>query len=175
LRDEDHAFTQDEARPKGIARPGEDRIPVLRLLADQAVGIAGAIADEIRAEIFRDLLRDRRGIRRDTVDDRIGEPRERHGGGVDALALRLPLGGDRRAERPHRRRQRAAGRRLHGAAVEQHRVRRPLTRLRGRIESLAQVRAHVAPRRLDGIERLIAEQVFENVAHEEGLSASQGR
>ena len=95
LRDEHHAFAEHEARAERLARPGEHRVPVLRLLGDEPLRRVGAIADEIGAEIFRDFLGDRLGVRRDAVDDRVGKPRERHGGGIDALALRVPFGGDR--------------------------------------------------------------------------------
>ncbi len=174
LRDEHHAFAQHEPRTERFARPGDDRIPMLRLRAHQTFRRAGAIADEIGAEIFRDLVDDGLRLRRNAVDDRIGKARERHGGRIDALTLRVPFGGDRLPQCPHGGRKHACRRRFHGAAIEQKGKRRALADGGCLIEPLAQARTHVAPRRLHRIERLGAEQVFKDIAHEKGLSA-EGR
>ena len=120
--------------PSFVARPCEHRIPVPRLPRDQTRRRVGAIEQQIGAEIFRDLLRHRRRRIGDRVDDRVGEPRQRHRGRIDHVALRVPFRRDRFGERARRRGQRAARRRSHRLAVEQDREaavasRRPPARL----------------------------------------------
>src|SRR4051794_22227901 len=171
LRHEHHAFAEYEARAMRLARPGKHGIPVLRLRGDQSLRLGGAVTHEIGAEVFGDLVRNRLGVRHDTINDRVGELRQRHGRGIDALALRIPFGGDRLRECVAWRHERAARRRLHDAIVEQHRIRRARAGRRILIKSLAQVRAHVAPRRFHRVDRILAEHVLEQFAHEKGLSA----
>ena len=122
LRDEHHALAQHEARAERVARPGDQRVPMLRLALDQPVRAAGAIADQIGAEELGDLGLHRVGRIGDAVDDGIGEPRERHRRRIDELALRLPFVRQRLRQRLRGRRQRPARRRPHRPAVEQHGV-----------------------------------------------------
>ena len=94
LRHVHDALRQHEARAEPFARPGQHRVPGLRLLLDQAGGRFGAIEQQISAKIFCDLVCDRLRRFADRVDHRIGEPRERHARRIDHVGLRIPFRGD---------------------------------------------------------------------------------
>ena len=163
-----HAFGEHEARAERVARPVHHRVPVPALQRDQAIGLRRAIEQHVGAEIVLDLGGDRRGRRRHAVDDRVGEPRERHGRRIDHLLLRAPFGGDRLRERLRPARPAACARACAPRGRRAAPGSRPRCVLAGRgllVEPRAQLRAHVAPRRLHRIERLVGENVLENVAH----------
>jgi hypothetical protein len=158
---------QHEARPEVVARPIEHRAPLLLLARLQALGGIGAIDQKIGAEKFLDFGRDRLRLPLHAVNDRIGEPGERHARRIDHVALRLPFGGDRFGKRPRRRGEWLARRRAHRPAVEQDRkFIRPLAHMGALIEARPQLRPGGAPRRLRGIEHLRFKNVLEDVAHE---------
>ena len=79
-----------------------------RWLATRAVRPGGAIEQQVGAEVFLDLGRDRCGRRRNAVDDRVGEPGERHRRRVDLVLLRVPFRGQRLRQLAHRRGQQGA-------------------------------------------------------------------
>jgi len=166
LRREHHPLRQHEARAEGFVRPGKDRIPRVGLSGDEPFGSFGAVAHEIGGEIFL-RFRGHRGRRiGDAVEDRIGQAGERHFRRVDDVALRLPFGGERRGQRAGGRGQRPARRCLHRAAVEQDAEAALAFRNLGPpIEPPAQLRPHGAPRRLGRVERLLGENLLEQVAH----------
>ena len=119
--------------------------------------MAGAIEQQIRAEIVRDVFRD--GV--DPIDhrlhDAVGKPRQRHGQGIDALALRIPFHGDRFRDRGVRDNDRAAGRRTDRFAVERDGKTAVHFGDAGHdVKSLAPWHAGRAPHRLLGIERRLA-------------------
>ena len=87
------------------------------LARDQRLGMAGAIEQQIGAEIFCDIV----GHGVDAVGDlgdAVGKARQRHGQGGDGLALRIPFGGDRFRDGAGRRHDVAAGWRADRLAVE---------------------------------------------------------
>ena len=119
--------------------------------------MAGAIEQQIGAEIFRDVVGD--GI--DPIDhrlaDAVGKARQRHGQGIDGLDLRIPFRGDRFRDHTVRGNDLAAGRRADRLAVE--RDGKTAVRLGGAgrgIESLALWHAGRAPHRLFRIERRLS-------------------
>ena len=61
LGGKDDAFDQHEARAEFLMRPGQHRVPMLRLPRHQSRRRLGAIAQQIGAEIFRHLVGHRRG------------------------------------------------------------------------------------------------------------------
>ena len=83
---------------------------------DQRLGMAGAIEQQIRAEVFCDIL----GHRIDAVadlGDAIGKARQRHGQGIDGLALRIPFRRNGLCDPARRRHDVAAGGRADRLAV----------------------------------------------------------
>ena len=159
----DDAFGEQQARAKNVARPFDDRIPMARLTLDEAARRAGAVTNKIGCQISRHLLGDRSGTLAHAVDDRIGKPRQRHLGGIDQIALRLPLGGQRLRQSERRRGEQPARWRAHRLVVEPHGVKRPLRCRRGAlIEPLAQNGASPSARRFHGIVRC---GILEKIAH----------
>jgi hypothetical protein len=133
---------------------------------DQAGGAGSTIEHEIAGEIPFDLVRhDRRHVGH-TIDDGIGEPRERHFCRIDDVALGVPFGGQRLRQHALRRRQRAARRGLHRPPVKND-AEPPVgvLHLGPLVEPAPQLRPHGAPRRLHRIERRVFENVLEQVAH----------
>ena len=84
----------------------------------EALGIAGAVGQEVGARVGREVVHHRLAARRDPVDGGVGEPRQRHGGGVDDRDLRRPFGRHGLGERARRQGEGIAGRRVRRAAVE---------------------------------------------------------
>ena len=87
----------------------------------------------------------------DAIDDRIGEPRQRHPRRIDQSLLRVPFGGERLGQRSGRRGEDAAPRGAHRFAVELH----GMTAGHGRgrrpgVETPPQRRPHGAAHRLSG-------------------------
>src|SRR5258708_3975488 len=78
LRHERDPTGEHEAGSKRVARPIDERVPGLRLACAQTLRAGCAINHQIRGQIPLDLRRHRGGRVDDTVDDRIGEARERH-------------------------------------------------------------------------------------------------
>ena len=110
------------------------------------------VKQQVGLKIFGDLRGDRRRLIGDAVDDRIGEPRERHFGRLDKVALSVPLGREGFRQRRIRRRQHTARGRADGLAVELHAVtfRHRDNRNLG-VEPAPQRLADGAPRRLRGV------------------------
>ena len=103
--------------PEFVRGPGQHRVPMRGFARDQRLGMAGAIEQQIRAEIFCDIV----GHGIDAVGDlgdAVGKARQRHGQGIDGLALRIPFGGDRFRDGADRRDDLAAGRRADRLAVQ---------------------------------------------------------
>ena len=122
LRDMRHAGCHIEARAERLRRPAQNRIEGVRLARNQRVRLLGAVAEEVGAGVAQNVG-PRFGHRvRDAVDRRVEEPRQRHVGRIDCLALPLPFGRHFEHERPARRGERIAARRPRSAAVEQKRV-----------------------------------------------------
>ncbi len=139
----------------------------------------GAIAQQIRAEIFRDLVCDRL-------------PAHRGRASITALASRVSgiragsitsfcvshSAAMASASATRRRGQRAPRRRLHRFAVEQYLDRTALRRigdLRAFVEALAQVRPRRPARRFRRVERLIFENLGKNLAHWDSICAAQNK
>ncbi len=162
------ALRQHETGAGRRPRPGQHRIPRADLACDQPFRRRGAIAQQIRAEIFRHLLGHRVRHIRHRVDHRVGEPRQRHARRVDQRRLRVPLLGDFFRERGGRGGKRTARRRLDRFAVKQQREAavRGLADMRLAIEPLSQCGARAAACRLARVERLVFKDLSENVAHQ---------
>src|SRR5262249_928751 len=172
LGHEDNALRQHKACPERLARPGDQRVPGRRLTGNQFFRALSAIEDEIGSEIFLDFRRNRlRGVG-DAVDDRIGEARQRHGGWADGLALRAAFCGQGFGKRKRRRGKRSARRCLHRPSIERE-TEAPLAFRNADllVKAAPQLRARAAARRLGWIERLVAEQLLENVAHRKSPAA----
>ena len=123
-----------------------------RLPRGQAGRRTRPIANKIRGEIFFHFGGDRSRPVVDAIDDRIGQPRQRHARGIDVLALRIPFRSDRLRERRRGRREHAAGRRAHRLVVEPHGKTVTRTHRRGFVvETLAQRRPNGAARSLHGV------------------------
>ena len=144
-----------------VRGPGQHRVPMRGFARDQRLGMAGAIEQQIRAEIFCDIL----GHGIDAVadlGDAVGKARQRHGQGIDGLALRIPFGGDRFRDGADRRHDMAAGGRADRLAVQ--RDGKPAIG-RGRagllVEALALGRARGASHRLLRIERRMSGDFIE--------------
>ena len=166
LRDEHDALCQHEARAQNVAREGEHRVPGHGLPSDQPGGSAGAVAHEIAGEVALHVRRHRRGYAGNAVDDRVGEPRERHPGRIDEVALRLPFGRQRLRQRARGRRQHAPRGSPHRPAVEQDaELALPALDRGVLVEPPPQLRPHRALRRLGRIERLAGENLLEQIAH----------
>ena len=163
-----HPLCQHETGAQRLARPSQHRVPVPCLAFDKAVRRLGAIAQQIRAEILRHLVGDRPGRVGHRVDHRVGEPGERHARRVDNVYLRVPFPGDFLGERGGRDGKDAANGRPDWLTVEQQwQTARPgLAHLRLGVETFTQCRACAAPRRLARVERLVFEDLSENVAHQ---------
>ena len=82
--------------------------------------MAGAVEQQIGAEIFFDVVSHRINTLGD-LTDRVGKARQRHGQGIDGFPLRVPFGGDRFGNAAGRRDDLAAGRRADRLAVERDR------------------------------------------------------
>ena len=93
----------------------------------------GAIEQQVGAEIFFDLGRDRLRLRRDAVDDRVGEPGQRHARRDRSCRAARPIRRRAPRQRARRRGQRSPRRRAHRPAVEQDR--KAVRRLRRRCAS----------------------------------------
>ncbi len=91
LRHMHDALRQHETRAEGLMRPGEHRVPALRLALDQAGRRLGAVEQQIAAEIVFDLGGDRLRPLGHRIDHRIGQPRQRHARRIDDLGLRIPF------------------------------------------------------------------------------------
>ncbi len=150
-------------------RPGQHRIPSLRLPLDQAGRRRGAIAQQIRTEILRHLAGHRLRRIRHRVDHRIGEPGERHARRIDQLGLRVPLSRDRLCKRCRRCCECAPRRRLYRLTIKQQReaARLGFAHMRLAVESLAQFRPRATARRLARVEGLVFENLSENIAHQD--------
>ena len=84
---------------------------------DQRLGMAGTIEQQIGAEIFCDIV----GHGLDAfayLGDAVGKARQRHGQGIDGLALRVPFRRDGFRDPARRGDHMAAGRRADRPAVE---------------------------------------------------------
>lgn len=90
-------------------------------LGDQRLGMAGAIEQQIGAEIFCNIVRNRVDPIGYRLDDAVGKARQRHGQGIDHLALRIPFGCDRLRNLARGRHHLAAGRRADRLAIERDR------------------------------------------------------
>ena len=131
------------------------------LLRHQRLGMAGAIEQQIGAEIFRDIVGDGLDAIVD-LGDAVGKARQRHRQGIDGLALRIPFRRDGLGNFAGGRNDVASGRRADRLAVE----RDGKTTLRlgdtGRgIKSLALGNARRAPHRLLRIERRLSGDFIE--------------
>src|SRR5262249_11162241 len=116
----------------------------------------------------------RRMRRSHAVDDGVGEPRQRHPGGIYDVVLRLPLRGERLGQGVGGSRERTASGRLHRAAIESNpEVPVPTLDLDPFREATAQLRPHGAARDLRGIERLVAKNAIEQVAHSAKMGGAQ--
>ena len=104
--------------PSAFGGPEHHRIPQFSLARDQRFRMRGAVKQQIRAEIFCEILGD--GV--DPVDHRladgVGESGQRHRQGIDDLALRIPFRDDAVGDIAGRRHQRPPGGRPHLLAVE---------------------------------------------------------
>ena len=118
LVDMDDARGDREARAEPLGRPAKPRIERFGLTLRQRLGRLGAIAHEIGTGVAQDLGPRLRHRSRDAVDRRVEEPRQRHIGRIDRLALAFPFGLNPRHERPARRRKSVAAGRPRDAAVE---------------------------------------------------------
>ena len=107
-----------KSAPRCRFRREQNRIPKPRLTLAQFLRTGRAVEQKIRREIFFDLRFDRPRRVGDAVDDGVGEPRQRHIGRIDLVALRLPFRGDRLRQLKRRRRERPPRRRAYGLIVE---------------------------------------------------------
>ena len=121
LRHMHDAFGQHKSRAELLARPIDNRVPMLLLACDQTGRRRGAIEQQVGAQVFFNLGRDRLRRGRNAVDDRVGEPGERHHRRVDPVLLRVPFDGQSLGQHPRRRGQVPPRGRPHRPAVEQHR------------------------------------------------------
>jgi hypothetical protein len=168
LADMHHTLGKDEVRAEFIGRPEQNRIPVLRLSCNQCLRMLGTIEQRVRAEIFGDVVGDLAGAIRNAIDDAVGEPRQRHGRGIDGLGLRPPLGGDALGDVLRRGHQSPPGRGLDRAAVQRHGKATFRRRHFGLgVEALAQRRPRRLARRLVGIERRLACHFIEQFTHDQ--------
>ena len=81
-------------RSQGIGSPEQHRIPQRGLPCHQRLRVLGAIKQQFRAEVFRDVVDDRIGPVDHSLGDAVGEPRQRHGQRIDDVGLRVPFGGN---------------------------------------------------------------------------------
>ena len=103
--------------PEFVSGPGQHRVPMRGFARDQRLGMAGAVEQQIGAEIFGDVL----GHGIDAIGDlgdAVGKARQRHGQGIDGLALRIPFRGDRFRDGIGRRDDLTAGGRADRLAVQ---------------------------------------------------------
>ena len=127
-------------------------------------------------KIFLDLGGDRSGRGHHAIDDRIGEACERHRRRIDLVALGIPFRGQRLSQLARRRGQRPPRGRPHRPAVEQHREAfRPFADRHRPVEPRPELRAHVSPRGLARVERLVLENLLENVPHDLDLCGAAKR
>ena len=131
-----------------------------RCRAMSSAGTRRPVEQQVGFKIFGNLGGDRPLLIGDAVDDRIGEPRERHFAWLDLVALGVPFGRDRLRQHRVRRRQDTPRGRADGLAVELHAV---TFRHRGDpglgVEPGPQRLAHGAPCRFHGTSGPIIEQV----------------
>ena len=113
------AVSDMERRAQHLARPCKNRVPRLRLAADQFGRPSRPVAEEVAAGILDDVRPHLRLPPHDAIDGGIGEPRERHGRRVDAVGLSLPLGGNGIGQRARRQQELLLGRCPHRLAVEE--------------------------------------------------------
>ena len=172
LGGEDDALRTDQARAQIVPRPGEDRIPGLRLRLHQRHGLARPVAQQVRARIFHDLGPHLLHLAHHAVQRRIDDAGERHGGGVDEFALGVPL---RRQSLRQRLRGGADGQAARGmgalAIEDQREAAFPLLRGRLLVEAARQHLLQIAPRHGDGIDGLpmlgqqLIDQIFSHGNH----------
>ena len=111
LRHVDDAERELEHDVVALLRPGEDRVPELRLARGQRRRPFGAVAEQVGSRHKRrGRARTPPASGRDPVDRGVGEAGQRHRARVDRLALRVPFVGDRFGERVGRRRERRGAR-----------------------------------------------------------------
>ena len=155
LGGEDDALSTNEARAQIVPRPGENRIPGLRLRLDQRDRLPRPVAQQVRARIFHDLGPHLVHFAHHAVQRRIDDAGQGHGGGVDEYALGVPFASQRLRQFPPRRADGQAARRMGVLAIEDQRE-AALDRLRGGlfVEAARQHLLQVAPRHGDGIDGL---------------------
>ena len=166
------AFGQNKMGAERIRRPKHDGIPIRGFPGNQRLRMAGAIEQEIGAEIFRDVVGD--GF--DPVDHGIGDAvcksGQRHRQRIDDLLLRIPFCNDAIGYLPIRRNQRTAGRRADRLVVERDgKAIRRLGHAGMGVKAPAARRARRTPHRLLRIVRGFSGQIIERFAHP-GFSAS---
>ncbi len=128
--------------------------------------MAGAIEQQIGAEILCDVVGDGLDPVDHGIDDAVGEPRHRHRQGIDEFRLGLPFRRDDIGNLPGRRRQRAAGRRADRLVVQRDRKpARPLDDTGLGVKPLAARSARRAPHRLLRIEPGLPGHFIEQFAH----------
>ena len=114
------ALCEHESRTEFLTRPNKNRVPRRRLFFDETGRRIGAIAQQVCAEIFRNLLGNRSWHIANCVNRRIGQSRERHVRRINQLFLCVPFRRNRMCERTRGRGERITRRRLHRLAVEQN-------------------------------------------------------
>ena len=134
----DDALGQHEVRAKILGGPEQHRIPRLRLARHQFLRMAGAVEQQIGAEVFGDVVTHRGDVVADRVDDAVGEPRQWHRRRIDGVLLRFPFRNDRFCDAALGRGQRLARRRAHSLVVERNgKAVRCLAETGARVEALA--------------------------------------
>jgi hypothetical protein len=149
-----------------VGRPEQHGIPMRGLARHQALGMAGAVEQEIRLEIFCKIVGNELDAIDHAFDHAVGEPRQRHGHGIEHLLLEGPFRGDSFGKRFCGDHHLAAGRRADRLAVERDGkaalgVRDP----RLRIEALALGCAGGGPHRLLRILRGLPRDVVKQFPH----------
>ncbi len=127
----------------------------------QRLGMAGAIEQQIGAEKFAGIVRHRIGAVAD-FGDAVGKARQRHGQGIDGLALRLPFRRDGLGDPAVGRDDMTPGRRADRLAVERDgKAALGLGKARGLVKALALRGPRAAPDRLFRIEPRLSGDLVE--------------
>ncbi len=131
------------------------------LLGHQPLRMAGAVEQQVRAEIFRGVLGHGINVVTD-FGDAVGKARQRHGQGIDGLGLRLPFRRDRLGDPAAGRYDMAPGRRADRLAVERDgKAAVGFGRACGLVKAPALWGTRGAPDRLLRIERRLAGDFIE--------------
>jgi hypothetical protein len=157
---------QGEARAVRIPRPVENGAPGGVLGLGQALGIARPVIDEIRARIADKVVHHLGLPRRDPVDGRVDDAGDRHGGGIDLLALRPPFLGQRLGKASGRHGQGLAARGLCRTSVQgEGEDAVPLLDAGLLVEALRQGRLHAGLGGPHGVRLLIGREPVSGICH----------